>query len=155
MLPYRTLDNVIEGVVLTFTDITDIKQAQEVAQSAREYSERIVDTITQPLVIMDEKLEVVSANRSFYSAFHVTPQDTVGRHFYEIGARQWDIPSLRELLDDVLTDNTTFEKVEVNHDFPIIGQRKMLLNGRRISQTADKGLLLLLAIEDVTDTPTT
>jgi two-component system, chemotaxis family, CheB/CheR fusion protein len=155
ILPYRTLDNVIEGVVLTFTDITDIKQAQEAAQSAREYSECIVDTITQPLVIMDDRLEVVSANRSFYSAFHVTSQDTVGRRFYEIGERQWDIPSLRELLDDVLTHNTTFENVVVNHDFPIIGHRKMLLNGRRISETSGKGLLILLAIEDVTGTPAT
>ncbi|MFA6223672.1 MAG: chemotaxis protein CheB [Desulfomonilaceae bacterium] len=155
ILPYRTLDNVIEGVVLTFTDITGIKQAQEAAQSAREYSECIVDTITQPLVIMDDRLEVVSANRSFYSAFHVISQDTVGRHFYEIGERQWDIPSLRELLDNILTHNTTFEKVEVNHDFPIIGHRKMLLNGRRISQSSGKGLLVLLAIEDVTGTPAT
>ena len=155
ILPYRTLDNVIEGVVLTFTDITGVKQAQEAAQSAREYSECIVDTITQPLVIMDDKLEVVSANRSFYSAFHVPSQNTVGRHFYEIGERQWDIPSLRELLDNVLTHNTNFEKVVVDHNFPIIGHRKMLLNGRRISQTSGKGLLILLAIEDVTDMPAT
>ena len=106
MLPYRTLDNVIEGVVLTFTDITGIKQAQEAVQSALDYSECIVDTITQPLIIMNDKLSVVSANRSFYSAFRVTPQDTVGRYFYEIGERQWDIPSLRELLDDVLKHDT-------------------------------------------------
>jgi len=153
ILPYRTLDNVIEGVVLTFTDITGLKQAQAAVQSAREYSERIVDTITQPLVIMDDQLEVVSANRSFYRVFHVTPQETVGRILYKIGERQWDIPSLRELLDNVLTHDTTFEKVEVNHDFPGIGQRKMLLNGRQISQTSGKGVLILLAIEDVTDTP--
>jgi two-component system, chemotaxis family, CheB/CheR fusion protein len=154
ILPYRTLDNVIEGVVMTFTDITDIKEAQEVAQSAREYSERIVDTITQPLVTMDQKLEVVSANRSFYENFHVTPQETVGKFFYEIDQRQWDIPSLRELLDNVLTHNTTFEKVEVSQDIPTVGSRKMLLSGRQISQMPGKGVLMLLAIEECASTPT-
>jgi len=155
ILPYRTLDNVIEGVVMTFTDITGIKQAQEAAQSARDYSECIVDTITQPLIIMNGKLEIVSANRSFYSAFHVTPQDTVGRYLYELGGRQWDIPSLRELLDDILKHNTTFEKVEVDHDFPTIGRKKMILNARRILNKSGETQLILLAIEDVTGSPAT
>ncbi len=155
ILPYRTLDNVIEGVVLTFTDITGIKLAQEAAQSARDYSECIVDTITQPLVIMNDKLTVVSANRSFYSSFHVTPQETVGRHFYEIGGRQWDIPSLRVLLDNILKHDSTFEKVKVDHDFPAIGRRTMLLNGRGIMKKTGQPELILLAIEDVTDSPAT
>ncbi len=155
ILPYRTIDNVIDGVVLTFTDITVIKQAQETAQSAREYSECIVDTITQPLIVMNGKLEVVSANRSFYSAFRVTPQDTVGRYFYEIGERQWNIPSLRTLLDDILKHDTTFEKVEVDHDFPTIGRKKMILNARRILNRSGETQLILLAIEDVTGSPAT
>ncbi len=136
---------------MTFTDITGIKQAQEEVQSAREYSECIVDTMTQPLVVMNGKLEVVSANHSFYSAFRVTPQETVGRHFYEIGGRQWDIPSLRELLDDILKHDTTFEKVEVDHDFPTIGRKKMLLNARRILNRSGETQLILLAIEDVSE----
>ncbi len=155
ILPFRTLDNVIEGVVLTFTDITGIKQAQETVQSALDYSECIVDTITQPLIIMNGKLEVVSANRSFYNAFRVTPQDTVGRYFYEIGERQWNIPSLRTLLDDILKHDTTFEKVEVDHDFPTIGRKKMILNARRILNRSGETQLILLAIEDVTASPIT
>jgi two-component system CheB/CheR fusion protein len=154
-LPYRTLDNVIEGVVLTFTDITGIKQAQETVQSALDYSECIVDTITQPLIVMNGRLEVVSANRSFYNAFRVTPQDTVGRYFHEIGERQWNIPSLRTLLDDILKHDTTFEKVEVDHDFPTIGRKKMILNARRILNKSGETQLILLAIEDVTSSPIT
>jgi two-component system CheB/CheR fusion protein len=154
-LPYRTIDNVIEGVVLTFTDITGIKQAQETAQSARDYSECIVDTITQPLIVMNGRLEVVSANRSFYKAFRVTPQDTVGRYFHEIGERQWNIPSLRTLLDDIFKHDTTFEKVEVDHDFPTIGRKKMILNARRILNKSGETQLILLAIEDVTSSPIT
>jgi two-component system CheB/CheR fusion protein len=155
ILPYRTLDNVIEGVVLTFTDITGIKQAQETVQSALDYSECIVDTITQPLIVMNGRLEVVSANRSFYNAFRVTPQDTVGRYFHEIGERQWNIPSLRTLLDDILKHDTTFEKVEVDHDFPTIGRKKMILNARRILNKSGETQLILLAIEDVTSSPIT
>ena len=154
ILPYRTLDNVIEGVVMTFTDITGMKQAQESVQSALDYSECIVDTITQPLVIMNDQLLVVSANRSFYNAFRVTPQDTVGRYFHEIGDRQWNIPSLRTLLADIFKHDTTFENVEVDHDFPAIGRKKMVLNARRLNKSGE-GQLILLAIEDVTVSPIT
>ncbi len=155
ILPYQTVDNWIAGVVLTFTDITRIKQAQEAAQLARDYSECIVDTITQPLIIMNGQLEVISAGRSFYRAFSVTPEETVGRHFYEIGERQWDIPSLRELLNDVLQRDKTFEKVEVDHDFPTIGRKKMILNARRILNKSGETQLILLAIEDVAGPPAT
>jgi two-component system CheB/CheR fusion protein len=155
ILPYQTVDNWVAGVVLTFTDITGIKQAQEAAQIARDYSECIVDTITQPLIVMNGQLEVISAGRSFYRAFSVTPEETVGRHFYEIGERQWDIPSLRTLLDDILKHDTTFEKVVVDHDFPTIGRKKMILNARRILNKSGETQLILLAIEDVTGSPAT
>ena len=155
ILPYRTLDNWIAGVVLNFTDITGIKQAQEAVELARDYSQCIVDTIAQPIIVLNGQLEVISAGRSFYSAFQVTPQDTVGRYFYEIGERQWDIPSLREILDDVLRRDKTFEKVQVDHDFPTIGRKKMMLNARRILNKSGETQLILLAIEDVTGSPIT
>jgi two-component system CheB/CheR fusion protein len=104
---------------------------------------------------MNGRLEVVSANRSFYNTFRVTPQDTVGRYFHEIGERQWNIPSLRTLLDDILKHDTTFEKVEVDHDFPTIGRKKMILNARRILNKSGETQLILLAIEDVTGSPIT
>lgn len=151
MLPYRTLDNVIEGVVLTFTDITTLKRAEEAFQSARDYAENIVDTIREPLIVLDGELKVVSASRSFYHTFRVTPEESVGCHLYELGNRQWDVPQLRELLETTLTRGTGFEDIEVTHDFPSIGRRTMLLNARRVAGKNGEARLILLALEDITD----
>lgn len=149
--PYRTLDNVIDGVVLTFTDISKRMQAEAAMKDARELAESIVDTVREPLVVLDGTLKVISASRSFYEDFKVAPQDTVGRQLYELGNRQWDIPKLRELLETELPNKQVIEGFEVVHDFPVIGQRKMLLNARRITGKTDGAQLILLAIEDVTD----
>ena len=93
--------------------------------------------------------EVISASRSFYENFKVAPQDTVGRQLYELGNRQWDIPKLRELLETELPSKQVIEGFEVEHDFPVIGKRKMLLNARRIAGKADETHLILLAIEEI------
>lgn len=147
--PYRTLDNVIDGVVLTFTDISSRIAAEESVRDAQELAEAIIDTVREQLVVLDGTLKVVSASRSFYQCFHSTPEKTVGRPLYELGNRQWDIPQLRQLLGSILSENTSFVDYEVEHDFPSIGQRKMVLNGRRIvgKQAATK--LILLAMEEV------
>ena len=142
--PYRTLDNVIEGVVLTFIGLTEMKQVQEALREARELAEGIVDTVREPLIVLDGALRVVSASRSFYQRFQVAPEETVGRPLYELGNRQWDIPTLRELLETVLPRDRSFDGYLVEHDFPTIGQRKMLLSARRIvGKTADTQLILL------------
>ena len=133
-LPYRTLDNTIDGVVFTFSDVTGLKRSEESAQAARTYAESIVETIREPILVLDAELRVVSANRAFYKTFKVSPQDTKNRLVYELGKGQWDIPRLRELLEDILPHNTKFDDFEVDFDFPIIGQRTMLLNARRISK---------------------
>jgi two-component system CheB/CheR fusion protein len=151
MLPYRTLDNVIEGVVLTFTNITILKRAEEAFHAARDYAENIVDTIREPLIVLDGELKVVSASRSFYHTFRVTPEESVGCCLYELGNRQWDIPRLRELLGTILTQDTSFEGTEMAHDFPKIGRRTMLLNARRIAGKNGEAGLILLAFEDITD----
>jgi two-component system CheB/CheR fusion protein len=147
--PYRTLDNVIDGVVLTFTDITKRMLAESAMKDARELAESIVNTVREPLIVLDGALKVISASRSFYENFRVAPQDTVGRQLYELGNRQWDIPKLRELLETILPDNEVIENFEVEHDFPGIGKRKMLLNARRITGKTDGTQLILLAIEEV------
>lgn len=147
--PYRTLDNVIEGVVLTFTDITTRIQAEAAVQDAREFSESIVNTVREPLLVLDGDMNVVSASRSFYETFRVSKSDTVGHPIYELGNHQWDIPALRELLENILPQNQSLENYSVEHDFPFIGQRKMLLNARRIIGKADSRPLVLLAIENV------
>ena len=145
--PYRTLDNVIEGVVLTFVPLTEMKQAQVALGEARELAEGIVDTVREPLIVLDGALQVVSASRSFYQRFHARPEETVGRLLYELGNRQWDIPALRELLETVLPRDRSFDGYAVEHDFPVIGWRRMLLSARRIVGKTGETQLILLAME--------
>lgn len=147
--PYRTLDNVIDGVVLTFTDISSRIAAEESVRDAQELAEAIIDTVREQLVVLDGKLKVVSASRSFYQCFQSAPEKTVGRSLYELGNRQWDIPQLRQLLETILPKNTAFDDFEVEHDFPGIGRRKMVLNGRRIIGKNAATKLILLAMEEV------
>ena len=147
--PYRTLDNVIEGVVLTFADISQRVAAEAAVREARALAEGIVDTVREPLIVLDGKLKIISASRSFYRDFRTTAEDTVGRHFYDLGNRQWDIPKLRELLETILPRDQSFEGYVVEHDFPGVGQRKMLLNARRISGGNGDAQLILLAMEEV------
>ena len=147
--PYRTLDNVIEGVVLTFADISKRIQADAAVQLARELAENIVDTIQEPLLVLDSDLQVVSANRAFYLYFQVTIAVTVGRKIYDLGDRQWNIPALRELLEIILPRDKTVEGYVVAHDFPNIGHKKIMLNARRIVGKSNEPSLILLAMHDV------
>ena len=149
ILPYRTSENRIDGLVITFSDITAIKKLELSIQDARNYAESIISTILEPLVVLDADLRVVSANRSFYRDFHMAPEETAGRLLYSIGHGQWDLPQLHSLLGDVLEKNTQFEGYELEQDFPDIGHRIMLLNARRI-QSDFQPELILLAIEDIT-----
>ena len=159
--PYRTLDNVIEGVVLTFTPVTEFKLASEAAQRAstelaatrmgatqlaRDLAEGIVDTVVEPLLVLDGGLQVISASRSFYEHFQVTAGQTVGRKIYDLGNGQWDIPALRELLEDILPQNQVMDGYVVEHDFPGLGQRRMVLNARRIVTALGNTEMILLAM---------
>ncbi|MDO9550089.1 MAG: chemotaxis protein CheB [Methanoregula sp.] len=154
IMPYRTLENVIAGVVLTFADITAIKAVEEKARAARDYAQNIIDTIREPLVVLNGRFEVVSASRAFYESFKVTPEETRGRVLYTLGDRQWDIPRLHELLETVLPKDTAFENFIIEHDFPTLGHRVMRLNARRVSGDVDATQFILLAIEDVSHTVT-
>ncbi|TNC99793.1 MAG: hypothetical protein FD121_19 [Gallionellaceae bacterium] len=153
MQPYRTLDNVIDGVVLTFTDITESRAAAQIklaaVQLARELAEGIVNTVSEPLIALDENLRVVSANRTFYQHFQVAPEQTVGSKIYDLGNGQWNIPALRELLEDILPQQQVMDGFVVEHDFPDLGSRRMLLNARRIKTALGDTELILLAIVDV------
>ena len=147
--PYRTLDNVIEGVMLTFTDISKRVAAEAAEKAARIMAEGIVDTVREPLIVLDGKLKIISASRSFYREFKTTAEDTVGRKIYDLGNRQWDIPKLRELLETILPNNQSFNGYEVGHDFPATGHHRMLLNARRIVDSTGVTQMILLAIEIV------
>jgi two-component system CheB/CheR fusion protein len=149
IMAYRTVDNVIDGVVITFNDITELKRLEESSKAAREYAEAIIDTIREPLVVLDQNMKVVTADKAFYQTFHVTPAEIEHHSLFEIGNGQWDIPELRKLLEYVLPDKKSFENFKVEHDFPGIGRRVMLLNGKKIDSGKNKGLILL-AIHDVT-----
>ena len=126
-------------------------EAERAGQEARKYAENIVATVREPLVVLDGKLRVVSANRSFYRIFAVKPEGTEGRFLYDLCDRQWDIPSLRELLEEILPQKHTLENFKIEHDFPSLGRRVMFLNARRMAEEDDRPQAILLAIEDVTD----
>ena len=115
-----------------------------------EYAESIIDTVREPLIVLDQELRVVSVSRSFYGVFKVKPEETVGQLIYDLGNKQWDIPKLRELLETILPQKAFFDNYEVVHDFATIGRRIMLLNARQIERGIGKAQIILLAIEDIT-----
>ncbi|MFC5862152.1 chemotaxis protein CheB [Acidicapsa dinghuensis] len=151
ILPYRTQDNKIDGVVLAVQDIHAIKSAnQQLAKSAA-FFHGIIDTVREPLLVLDHGQRVVAVNESFLSTFEVSLEQTVNRMLYELGNGQWNIPELRKLLDRVLPKREIVTDFEVNHDFESIGHRKMLLNARRLVQLDQSQPMILLAIEDITE----
>ena len=132
-------------------DITERRRAERAVKEAREYAESIVSTIREPLLVLGTDLRVISANRSFYKMFKVAPEQTDRQFVYELGNRQWDIPRLRELLEEILGKNTAFEDFEVENEFPAIGRRTMLLNARKILGETNRTEMILLAIEDISE----
>ena len=149
--PYRTADNRIDGAVLVFSDIHAVKISQLQLQVANDFADAIVETLREPFLVLTSDLRVNSANQAFFEAFQVTPQETEQRLIYELGSGQWDQPSLRTLLTEVLTTKAAFDNYEVKFDFPNIGARVMLLNARRLIQADGVTDLILLALQDVTD----
>ncbi len=119
-------------------------------ETTSEYSESIINTIREPLIVLDQDLKVVSASRSFYKIFKVNPEETVGQLVYDLDNKQWDIGKLRELLETVLPEKGTLDDYELEHDFATIGRRILLLNAR-MQSAPGKGRTILLAIEDVTE----
>ena len=147
VLPYRTRDNRTEGVVITFSDV-----AAEALQEARLYAESIVDTVREPLLVLDGDLRVRSANRSFYATFQVSEEETVGRSLYELGNRQWDIPQLRTLLGEVLPAEARAERLRGGARFRGRSARASCCSMRGPSDRGgDRPDLILLAIEDITE----
>ena len=146
-----------ELLVLAMEDVTVRRRAEEeVAKVAADlkaietFSQNIVDTVREPLLMLDTTLRVHSANRAFYQTFHVSLEETETRLIYELGNGQWDIPALRTLLEDIVPKNSVFSDFELEHTFPVIGRRVMLLNARKL-KAGNHGELLVLAMEDVTD----
>jgi DNA-binding response OmpR family regulator len=115
--------------------------------AGREYAESIINTVREPLIVLDQDLRIVSVSRSFYEVFKVKPEETIGQLIYDLGNKQWDMPKLRELLEDILPKKAAFDNYEIEHDFTTIGRRVMLLNARQIKRGMSKERIILLAIE--------
>lgn len=129
----------------------DRKQLQADIMNAWNYAENIVESVREPLVVLSSDLKILSANHSFYDTFKVTPGATVGNFIYDLGNRQWDIPKLRTLLEDILPSVTVFNGYEVEHDFLNIGRKIILLNAREIFRNDIGSNIILLAMEDITE----
>jgi chemotaxis protein methyltransferase CheR len=120
-------------------------------EDGRALAQAIVDTVREPLLVLDKDLRVVAASRSFYETFRADRQETQGRLLYTLGDGQWDIPALRTLLEKILPDQSVMEGYEVEHEFPKIGLRTMLLNARTVFSESKVPTALLLAIEDISE----
>jgi PAS domain S-box-containing protein len=131
-------------------EIAERKRAERAVQEALKYAESIIETVREPLVVLDANLRVISVNPSFCRTFKVTPENTEGRLIYDLGNRQWNISQLRVLLEEIIPKNDQFRDFEVEHEFPTIGHRTMLLNARQIYSKGVGAQMILLAIEDIT-----
>ena len=140
-----------DGYVLcSIVDGTVAKKLAAEVQEALEYSESIVETVRKPLVVLSPELKILTANHSFYETFQVSPEETLGKFIYDLGNRQWDIPKLRVLFEDILPNESVFNGYEVDHVFLDIGRKVILLNAREILRENIGSHIILLAMEDIT-----
>jgi two-component system CheB/CheR fusion protein len=151
LLPYRTRGNEIQGVVITFGDISEMKAAEQEIDAARAYSNSIVDTIRQPLVVLDHELRIISASPSFYRSFAITPASAVGQLLPNLRDRCLDVPALRRFLDRISAGRDVAEDYEIAIELPPRGRRVLQLNAREIPAVPPAKRRTLLAIDDITD----
>jgi PAS domain S-box-containing protein len=149
--PVRDAAGGLAGAVLVFRDVGERRRLERATHDALAYAEGVIETVREPLVVLDAGLRVRTANRSFYEQFRVSRAETEGRLLHELGDRQWDVPGLRRLLEEVLPRDRHFDDFEVDHVFHGLGRRVMLLNARRVRGRGEDGELILLAMEDVTE----
>ncbi len=144
--PYRTNDNSIAGVVVTFVNISE----QERVKTALGFARAVLDALPDPVLVLDSNLRVISANRTFYQHFKVGLEETEGKQIYDLDNRQWDIPELRKLLTEVASKNKGFEGYTLEHDFQKIGHRKLSVSAHRVTEAEPELRHIAVAIEDVT-----
>jgi len=142
--------NAPEVILCSIVDDTVGKHLEQDLQEAREYAENIVENVHEPLMVLNPDLRILTANHSFYATFKVTPEKTIGYFIYDLGDRQWDIPRLRVLIEEILPLNTVIADYEVEHEFPNIGRKTILLNARQIFHEEVGSHIILLAMKDIT-----
>jgi two-component system, chemotaxis family, CheB/CheR fusion protein len=145
--PYRTANDRIDGVVVTFTEITERKHHEQQVEAAREYAEHVIEAVRFPLVVLTPEQRVRSVNEAFCQLFGVSREETEGKLFSQLGNRQWDIPELHRLLARVLSERREFVDFEIEHDFERMGRRTMILHARPL----DGEQLVLVGMVDLTD----
>jgi two-component system CheB/CheR fusion protein len=155
MRPYRTSDNRIDGVLIALADTDAVRRSLEGMRRARDYANAIVETVREPLVVLDSDFRVVTANRSFYAVFQVSPEEVEKKRIFDLAGGGWNIPELRKLLEQIRLEKSHFKDFKLSHVFPKIGQRTLLLNARRLQQENKRKEMILLAMEDLTDREST
>jgi two-component system CheB/CheR fusion protein len=149
--PYLTLDNQLDGAVLVLVDIDALKRAELRVAEARKHAEAIIDTVPDPLLVLHGDLRIRAANAAFYRVFRLSPAETEGRSISELDRGAWNIPGLRQALEDIIPHDSSFADFKVIADFERIGRRAMLLNARTLREAGDRPRLVLLGIRDITD----
>ncbi len=151
ILPYRTQDDRVEGVVVTFADISERKTAERAVEAARAYSDSIVNTIGQPLVVLDEALRVISASPSFYRTFSIEPEEAVGRQLDAVDDGRLAIAAVRSFLDRLRRGEALVDHHEIEVDLPLLGMRSLLASALEIRGEPQAGRRILVTIDDVTE----
>ena len=149
--PYRTTQNAIKGIVISFSDVTVRRKMEETHHHARIVAENIANMVSEPFLILDTHLTVINANEAFLETFQLTLDDISGNPLKTMGRGEWNIPPLLSLMRDVFEQNTVIQKYEVSHTFPDLGLKTLWVNVRPIASPDDQPLLLLMAIKDMTD----
>lgn len=150
ILPYRTAENMIDGLVITFIDITRLKKAEQAVLDA-DLMTAIVNTVHQPLLVLNDELNIIAANPAFRQLFKVEDKDIAGQAFFSINAAIWDSASLRAYLTKALVSNTVFDGLDYEADFPLIGKKRLLINACNLKQAHGKPVFILVAIDDMTE----
>ena len=140
-----------DSILLAIEDVSEERAARKESKRAWQLTQSIVDTIRDPLVVLESDMTVVTASNAFLTMFGITQADARGRKVSELGQHQWDVPALRHVLDKVLPENKPFENFEIEDTFPVLGQRVFNLNARKIAQPGNHAHRMLLVFEDITD----
>jgi two-component system CheB/CheR fusion protein len=147
--PYRTTENMIEGAVITFIDISELKKERLAKEAAWAYAHHILSAVREPMLVLDKNLRIIAASQAFYRMFQLRPQETLNRSISALGS-EWDIPTLKRLLQDGHSRKTDSDDVKIEQYFPNINQ-KMSINARKLTLApgvvADQNELILLAID--------
>ena len=151
IVPYRTTENVIDGVVVTFSNITRLKSSEAEAKNAQALAESIVDTVREPLLVLDQDLGIETTNRTFLELFRLQRVQVEKTLLYDLQNGQWDIPDLRRLLEEIIPQRTEIEDYVIEHDFPEAGNKRLHLNVRSVALEGGESGRILLAVTRVED----